>query len=102
MQTTLLTDHNRIILKVSGALTFVDNKNWRAVAMELIEKDAGEHVLDLTDVEDIDSAGLGMMLALQKWAEDKGYTLKLKFDPDSMAGRMIKLSKFDDMFETLC
>jgi len=101
VQTTLHTDHNRIILKVSGALTFVDNKNWRTVAMELIEKEAGEHVLDLTGVEDIDSAGLGMMLALQKWADDKGRTLKLKFDPDNMAGGMIKLSKFDDMFDTL-
>jgi anti-anti-sigma factor len=101
MQTSIHADTNRVVLKISGTLTFADNKDWRSTVLEFLSKDSSEHVLDMTALEDLDSAGLGMMLAMQKWAKDKSRTLKLDFDPDSGAGNMIRLSKFDAMFETL-
>lgn len=101
MQSSIHADASKVVLKVSGSLRFEDNKEWRTTVLEMLDKDLAEHVLDLTDLADLDSSGLGMMLAMQKWAKDRGRDLKMKFDPASAAGGMIKLSKFDEMFEVI-
>jgi len=101
MQTLLQADTNKVTLKITGALTFKDNKEWRNTVLEFLDADGTNHVLDMTNLEDIDSAGLGMMLAMQKWAKDRSRNLKLDFDPENTVGGILRLSRFDDMFGTI-
>lgn len=101
MQAQVLIDANRVTFRVTGSLSFADNKEWRVVATEFLDKDGSQHLLDMTGLEDVDSAGLGMMLAMRKWAEDRNRDLKLKFDPDSFTGSMLRLAKFDEMFSSI-
>lgn len=101
MQATIHADSSKVVLKITGSLTFGDNKEWRDSVLEALGRSAAEHVLDLTALEDLDSAGLGMMLAMQKWAKDRNCNLRLKYDANSQAGGMIRLSKFDSMFDTI-
>jgi len=98
MQSDLQTESNTVTLKITGSLTFADNKDWRSVVLEFLDKNGTQHVLDMKGLKDLDSAGLGMMLAMQKWAKDRQRDLKLLFEPDSAAGGMLQLSKFDEMF----
>jgi len=98
MQANLQTDSSKVTLKITGSLTFADNKDWRSIVMEFLEKNGTQHVLDMTELKDLDSAGLGMMLAMQRWAKDRQRELKLQFDPESTAGGILRLSKFDEMF----
>lgn len=98
MQAEMQTESNKVILKITGSLTFSDNKDWRSVVLEFLDENGTQHILDLKGLKDLDSAGLGMMLAMQKWAKDRQRDLKLLFDPDSAAGGILQLSKFDEMF----
>lgn len=98
MQAQVQTESNKVTLIITGSLTFADNKDWRTVVLEFLDKNGSQHVLDMNGLKDLDSAGLGMMLAMQKWAKDRQRDLKLLFDPDSAAGGMLRLSKFDEMF----
>lgn len=99
MQASVVSDSNSLVLKVSGSLSFSDNKEWRVLVEDMLQKEAVSHVLDVTQLEMIDSAGLGMMLTMKQWAEDAGRRMVLKFDANSMVGSMIKLAKFNDMFD---
>jgi anti-anti-sigma factor len=99
MEATVSTVGDAVVLTLTGVLGFSDNKNWRTLATEMLEADAKTHILDITKLEDLDSAGLGMMLAMQQWAKNKNRTLKVKFDEASSVGNTIKLAKFDSMFD---
>jgi len=101
MQAILQTDANKVTLKIAGSLNFADNKEWRVRVLEFLEKEGTQHLLDMTELDDLDSAGLGMMLAMQKWGKDRGREVKLKFDPESTAGGMLRLAKFDEMFGSI-
>jgi len=99
MKATLVAEPSRLVLRVAGQLSFADNKIWRTEVESMLEKEADSYVLDITGLEMIDSAGLGMMLTMKSWAEDKGRHMLLRFDPLSMVGGMIRLAKFNEMFE---
>jgi len=98
MQTELQTESNKVTLKITGSLTFSDNKDWRTAVLQFLDENGTQHVLDLKGLSDLDSAGLGMMLAMQRWAKDRQRDLKLLFDPESTAGGILQLSKFEEMF----
>jgi anti-anti-sigma factor len=99
MKASIVAEANRLVFSVSGELSFSDNKKWRELSEEMLAKDATTYVLDVTQLSMVDSAGLGMMLTVQKWAEDKGHTLRLRYDESTVVGSMIKLAKFNEMFE---
>lgn len=85
-------------ITVSGALTFHDNKEWRRVCQAAVAEDGAERcILDLCGLENIDSAGLGMILALRTWVEREGKTLRLRYRGDNFVGSMMRLVKFDAM-----
>lgn len=99
MQATVITEGGNLVFRVSGTLIFEDNKEWRVMAEEMLQTEAGHHVLDVTGLEMVDSAGLGMMLAMQQWAEKRNRKLQLRYDDSSVVGSMFRLAKFDTLFE---
>jgi len=99
MQATIVTESGHIVMRVSGTLAFEDNKEWRSLAEDMLQTDASRHVLDVSGLEMVDSAGLGMMLAMQQWAEAQGRKLLLRYNDSSFVGSMFRLAKFDTMFE---
>lgn len=98
MQASVVAESNKLVLRVTGSLGFSDNKDWRELVEEMLATEAVTYVLDVTGLEMVDSAGLGMMLTMKQWAEDKGRQLALRFDGDTMVGGMIRLAKFNEMF----
>lgn len=88
---------NRCIIRVSGDLVFQNNKEWRNICELALEEPAELCVLDLCGLESIDSAGLGMILALRTWVERQNMSLRLRYIDDNFVGSMMRLVKFDSM-----
>jgi len=99
VQASIVNESGKLVLRVAGNFNFDDNKEWRTLAEGMLKEDATYHVLDITRLEMVDSAGLGMMLTMKQWAEDGGRCLQLRYDDSTMIGGMIRLAKFDTMFE---
>jgi len=99
MQAMVTTESGNLVFQIAGTLAFEDNKEWRRLAEEMLQKDAAGYILDVTRLEMVDSAGLGMMLAMKDWAEKRSRRLQLRYDDSSFVGGMFRLAKFDTMFE---
>lgn len=54
-------EHNALI-RLRGRLTFNDHAKLRALIQEMLHHKANRQVVDLSNLEFIDSAGIGMLL----------------------------------------
>lgn len=97
MQLVSALECGNCVITVSGTLSFEDRREWRRLCQLALEEDAEVCVLDLRPLENIDSAGLGMILALRTWVEQKDMVLKLRYNADNFVGAMMRLVKFDTM-----
>ncbi|CBS85944.1 STAS domain-containing protein [Azospirillum lipoferum] len=62
-------------IRLSGRMEFTDHDRLVEIVTELNELRASRVVLDLSQLEFIDSAGLGMLLILQEEAESRNTKL---------------------------
>lgn len=99
MEAGLVAETNRLVLRITGEMSFADNKLFRELAESMLAKDAVSYVLDISGLDQVDSAGLGMMLTLQQWGADKGVQVLLRYDEHTIVGKMVNLGKFNEMFE---
>lgn len=82
---------------LSGKFTFDDNRRFKDV-LDMVDQQAVRQVsLDLSRLEHVDSAALGMMLLLRKKVQEKGGTVILR-NPQGMVQRTLDLAKFGEMF----
>ncbi len=49
-------------VRMSGRLTFNDHARMRTLIREMLQNDARRQVIDLANLEFVDSAGIGMLL----------------------------------------
>ena len=89
------TDQSEVAL--SGQLTFPDHANFRTVADMLLKSEGRPLVIDLSELEFIDSAGLGMLLIVRSEAERVERAVRLR-GPRGQVRRIFDLSKFDSLF----
>ena len=66
------------VVRLSGRLTFNDHAKLRALIKEMVANSAKRQVLDLTSLEFVDSAGIGMLLIAREELEsqDKKFLLR--------------------------
>jgi anti-anti-sigma factor len=87
----------KIYIKILGRLTYSDYNTFNSITNAIEENADRQCVIDLEEVDFIDSAGLGMLLlARDKVANNKGnITIK---GPQGQVKKMLELSKFDTIF----
>jgi len=88
-------DDSRV--SISGEFTFIDHTAFKAIANRLFERQGKPIVIDLTRLEFIDSAGLGMLLIVRDEADKAGRDLILR-GPCGQVKRMFDVTKFDTLF----
>jgi len=88
---------NDATVTLSGELTFVDHPVFRAMATRLMQAKAAASVIDLSGLEFIDSAGLGMLLVARDEAKRGNRKLVLR-RPTGQVKRMLDISKFETLF----
>jgi anti-anti-sigma factor len=97
MQAHFEDQSSAAIVRLSGRLTFAENNAFRNV-VEGMEKDGrGSVVLDLAELEFIDSAGMGLLLVARDLTHARGGSVTLA-NAHGQVARMLRLAKFGDFF----
>lgn len=81
-----------------GRLVFAEHANFEEVVHSLIDTGGPRVVLDLSELEFMDSAGLSMIMIAREEAEAKGITLVLR-DPRGAVAQLLSLSALEFMLE---
>ena len=98
MQFTKAETQGALVVSLTGSFTFKDHHNFRAVLDVMSASTIGHCVLDLSKVDFLDSAALGMLLIAEDETTRAHRTLKLR-NPSSQITQLFKLSAMDSMFQ---
>lgn len=90
-------DGDRIKVAMDGRLTFQEQASVKQLISELQSDRAGAWYVDLTGIEFMDSAGLGLLLRLKKVADDCGAALTLRVPPSGQLRRLLDVARFSDL-----
>ena len=88
---------NDACVQMAGDLTFTDHAAFKTMTDRLFGSGNASVTMDLTKLEFIDSAGLGMLLLAKDTADKDGRKLILR-SPAGQVKRMFGLTKFDTLF----
>ena len=97
MQFTQEAATSGAVFSLQGSFTFKDHHSFRAL-LDLLKASSGRnHVLDLSRLEFLDSAALGMLLVADDEAKSAGWTLTLR-RPSSQIARLMELASMETLF----
>lgn len=82
---------------LGGELTFTDHTVFLEVSNRLFQATEKSIVIDLSKLEFIDSAGLGMLLITREEAQKANRNLVLRA-PRGQVKRMFAVTKFESLF----
>ncbi|CAA7613913.1 STAS domain-containing protein [Magnetospirillum sp. UT-4] len=85
-------------IELAGRLTFAEHADFRQMMARLDSHPDTEIVVDLSRVEHVDSAGLGLLLVAREKVMKKGGRVVLR-NPGGQVGRMLALARFRDFFD---
>lgn len=85
------------LVALTGRFTFVDHGGFKTIIEDLLNDDCKKCLLELSGLEFIDSAGLGMLLILKDELEKKSIELVIQ-KPTGQVEKMLQVSHFDKMF----
>ncbi|MBL4613039.1 MAG: STAS domain-containing protein [Emcibacter sp.] len=83
--------------KLSEKITFSDLNGFREIIKQMLDSHAENNIVDFSDVDFIDSAGLGMLLLTRNEIAKTDSRLTLKA-PQGQVQRMFNVARFDRMF----
>ena len=89
---------NGAVMALQGAFTFKDHHSFRALLDTLKTVTGRNHVLDLSGVDFLDSAALGMLLVADDESKGRGCKLVLQ-RPSNQIARLLELASMDTVFK---
>jgi HptB-dependent secretion and biofilm anti anti-sigma factor len=90
-------DREMARISMSGEFTFTDHGPFKQMVNEIVAFKGKSIVIDLSRLEFIDSAGLGMLLLARDEAKKNDRQLILK-QPSGQVKRMFGVTKFNTLF----
>jgi len=84
--------------KLSEKITFSDLDGFREMISRMVDSKSDNNIMDLSNVEFIDSAGLGMLLLARDEISRISSHLTLK-SPQGQVRRMFDVACFERMFD---
>lgn len=87
------------VIKLNESIDAVSAPQLKAQFGQMISQGNRQFVLDLSDVPFMDSAGLAALVSLLKLARSDNGDVKLVAPQNDSAMRILKLTKFDRVFE---
>ncbi len=85
-----------MVIALRGAFTFKDHHAFRSL-LEALRGGGSSHVLDLSGLDFVDSAALGMLLIADDEARHAGWTLTLRRLSPQVA-RLFEVAAMDAIF----
>ncbi|WP_162938085.1 STAS domain-containing protein [Kiloniella sp. EL199] len=87
---------NTVSISFRGEFGFSDNPKTQQIIKDVKESSCSGYSIDLSGLESIDSAGLGMLLLINDAAEEGGKNLEL-CSPTGQVRKMLEISKFSEI-----
>ena len=97
MQYATKTEGDTIFVTLTESFTFRDNASFRELLSEIDGQHFAKITCDVTGVDFVDSAALGMFLLLRDTAEKKHADVVLK-GAQGQVKKMFEVSKFSQLF----
>jgi anti-anti-sigma factor len=91
-------DRTEFLLK--GRITFADHEQFRDVMVEFDGKEGHEMVFDLSELDFVDSSGLGMFIIARDVARRKKLSFCIRGARNDVK-RVMQVAKFHKMFTIL-
>lgn len=88
-------------ISLKGRLDAFEAPALRKTCDEYIANGFDHFVFDLTDVAMIDSAGLAVLVSVLKRARQKNGDVRLVWPREEAASRILRLTKFDQVFVSI-
>lgn len=82
--------------RLSDNMSFADHSAFRALLSEISKTGARSCIFDLSGLNSIDSAGLGMFMIAREEAQKSGWTITLR-SPKGHVKSLMELGKFDKL-----
>ena len=83
-------------VRLKERMTFSDNGTFRTLLDDIVKAGAKKCVFDLSGLESIDSAGLGMFVIALDQGKKHGWTLALR-SPKGQVKSLLELAKFSKL-----
>ncbi|HSV28124.1 MAG TPA: STAS domain-containing protein [Candidatus Omnitrophota bacterium] len=84
-------------IRLAGELTFAQHRKFRQVVANIEQTTPAHVTFDLSRVEYIDAAGLGLLLVARDAVSNKGGRSALA-GAQGQVGRMLAVARFSDIF----
>lgn len=96
MEYSVKNNGGQVTATISGNITFSQNVRFRQMMKDLSEESLTACVIDISNVEMVDSAGLGMFLIAKEQADTEGWKLSVT-GASGHVETMLKLTKLSDL-----
>ena len=83
-------------LMLRGKLSHADGELIQSLIAEFRTRDISDCSIDLSELSNIDSSGLGMLMMVNDAAQDRGQTISLS-GATGQVQKMLELSKFSQI-----
>ena len=97
MEYTKIINGNICTVTMDGKFTFSDHKEFKNLLNLTLDVDIKNIQLDISGIEFIDSAGMGLFLLMKDEAAKKSILLTL-LNPKGQVKKMFDISKFNTLF----
>ena len=87
-----------LIVKISGAITFDDHENMKALISDVEDNSSDQVEVDMQELSAIDSAGIGLLLLLNDRVKAFGGALVLRNIPP-VPGKILEVAKIGEIIE---
>ncbi|WP_417796316.1 STAS domain-containing protein [Terasakiella pusilla] len=96
MKYSLQESDSVVTVQLTGELTVTDEEEFRLLSQKAIETSGAKCIVDVTKLDFLDSAGLGLILVLKEMCEELGKTVTLRIG-QSPVRDIMEISEFDSL-----
>jgi len=91
-----IKDHNQIF-EFKGNLTYSNSNEIKQLLLRQFQPNKSKYILDLSNINSVDSTGMGIILSFSKIVEDnKSIVLVIK---DDFIQELFMIAKLDQLFQ---
>ena len=101
MKYRTIEDGDQVELVLEGRLTFDEHSACRSLIAEMEDWAFQKQIINVCELDQIDSAGLGLLLRMKEACDEAGRELHVRVPGDGQVAKMLSVAKFDQLVPTI-
>jgi len=86
------------VVHLCGELDLANSPRCRHALLDVLESSAGRVIVDLSELQLVDSTGIAALLAARRVADDRGRDLVLR-DPQPSVARVLRIMQLETVLD---